>query len=82
MTRTEYISGLRTRLAEVRTAISDVLATGQSASHSTPAGGSRSYTQANLSELRSLERSLVSELNAAVQRRPGVSFTPFGGHCR
>lgn len=78
VTRTEYISGLRTRLQQVQTAISDVLAGGQSASMSTPAGGSRSYTLANLSELRGLEASIKRELALYSGTGPRVGFSGFG----
>lgn len=54
------------RLVEVRTAISDLLASGQSVSYA-----GRSLTMSNLSELRKLEKDYENQAAQEMARKPG-----------
>lgn len=70
MTRNQRIKELRDRIAAVRAAIAEAVASGVSSATIASAGNSQSYTRLSLSDLRAELRDLQRELANVIQRGP------------
>ena len=78
MTRRQRIRELRERIAAVRAAIAEAVASGVQSATIASAGNSQSYTRLSLAdlrkELRNLERELAALLRRGVIRRTCPDF--------